>query len=94
MTYITAESIAYFNPQAPRGARRTALHHCVGTYVISIHRLLAEPDAEWNYTFRVYAYFNPQAPRGARRTKSRKNSPEGNFNPQAPRGARPELLTE
>ncbi len=58
---------AYFNPRAPRGARRLAGFAVFKQRPISIHALREERDTCRTFTKSRQSNFNPRAPRGARR---------------------------
>ena len=67
LNHVVPPPTAYFNPRAPRGARREEFDRLAAIVGISIHAPLAGRDALF-CNFRPCSWdFNPRAPRGARR---------------------------
>ena len=81
---------AYFNPRAPRGARRVcALSNFTVAICISIHVPREGHDhIRRRDRDRDGNDFNPRAPRGARQWREVRSILIMHFNPRAPRGAR------
>ena len=80
----------YFNPRAPRGARRYRLRMDKGD-LDDFNPRAPRGARPVIFEFPVpLRYFNPRAPRGARQCSGRCSLSNSNFNPRAPRGARRE----
>ena len=82
----------YFNPLAPRGARRN-----LPEFSLSATAFQSTSSSRSQTCLSVYKRsgvidFNPLAPRGARPRSLSRISGMDNFNPLAPRGARPCLF--
>ena len=86
---VPACEIGYFNPRAPRGARRQAGAEHHRSVLISIHALREERDPRCGGCGRLPRNFNPRAPRGAVPVSAGRAPAPPDFNPRAPRGARP-----
>ena len=86
---ITRQQIFYFNPRAPRGARRRSLTLSGWTtYKFQSTCPARGTTAAFGLFLAEHNYFNPRAPRGARHCSSSSTPRAENFNPRAPRGAR------
>ena len=84
----SAEVSTYFNPRAPRGARRCREQRKLLGVCISIHVPREGHDTTLPIPHIATDYFNPRAPRGARHIHRPQRAAIGYFNPRAPRGAR------
>ena len=88
LNHVVPPPAAYFNPRAPRGARREEFDRLAAIVGISIHAPLAGRDALFCNFRPCFWNFNPRAPRGARLCVMRlKSVPLGFQSTRPSRGA-------